>query len=67
MEKTLSVRINPELLEKLSKLAEVNQRSMAGQLRWLIASAEITQSVREKDKGSENSSNKIGKFEKLNS
>ena len=53
MEKTLSVRINPELLKKLSKLSEANQRSMAGQLRWFIANAEIPQSVREHDVGSE--------------
>ena len=53
MRKIFTLRLSPVLHNKLSNLAELHQRSMAGELRWLIASAETNQSVCEQYKVSE--------------
>jgi len=48
MRKNFTLRLSPNLYKELSSLAEDNQRSMAGQLRWLIINAASEEGVSEK-------------------
>jgi hypothetical protein len=45
MKKTFTLHLSPNLLEKLASIAEQNQRSMAGQLRWLIINANTSTGI----------------------
>ena len=45
MTKIFSLHLSSELHKKLEKLAEDNQRSMSGHLRWLISNAAIKENI----------------------
>lgn len=48
LNKIFTLRISQELFDNLRELAIQNQRSKAGQIRWLIANASSVESIHKK-------------------